>query len=104
MCQTRTLLGLAALALPLLSLAAPRSEEPARPVDAPAPGEYGTQRPGGAGDDPADVPRDLPGRSAKTARVRVIHTTDPALAGGSAYFMFREPWGGYQRGRGLCML
>src|SRR5437867_3757140 len=90
-------LALLLAASPLLSAAL------APPPAAPPPGEYGTQRPGGAGDDPADAPRDLTGRSVKTARVRMIHTTDPALAGGSAYFMFRDPWCGYQRGRELFM-
>src|SRR5438067_2397000 len=69
----------------------------------PAPGEYGTERPGGSGDDPVGQPRDLTGRSVKTPRVRLIHTTDPALAGGSAYFMFCDPWCGYQRGRELFL-
>src|SRR5436190_5790665 len=91
------LFSLAALALPLFSAAVARS------VDAPPPGEYGTERPGGAGDDPVDLPRDLSGRSVKTPRVRMRHTTDPALAGGSAYFMFADPWCGYQRGRELLL-
>jgi hypothetical protein len=93
----RTLVALAALALPFLSAAVARS------VNAPPPGEYGTERPGGAGDDPVDAPRDLSGRSVKTPRVRLPHTTDPALAGGSAYFMGRDPWCGYQRGRELFL-
>jgi hypothetical protein len=33
----------------------------------------------------------------------MIHTTDPDVAGGSAYFMFRDPWCGYQRGRELFL-
>jgi hypothetical protein len=97
MWHTRSVIALAALALPLLAATVARS------VDAPPPGEYGTERPGGAGDDPIDTPRDLTGRSVKTPRVRLSHTTDPSLAGGSAYFMQRDPWCGYQRGRELFL-
>jgi hypothetical protein len=97
MTQTRTLLALASLALPLLSVAAGHGPE------VPPAGEYGTERPGGIADDPVDTPRDLTGRSVKTARVRMIHTSDASLAGGSAYFMFRDPWCGYQRGRELFL-
>jgi hypothetical protein len=91
MSLTRGLLLLASVAVPLFSVAT-----------AP-PGEYGIERPGGAGDDPVEAPRDLTGRSVKTPRVRMIHTTDPALPGGSAYFMDRDPWCGYQRGRELFL-
>ena len=63
--SVRTLIGLFAIALPLFTAAVARS------VDAPPPGEYGTERPGGAGDDPVDLPRDLSGRSVKTPRVRI---------------------------------
>src|SRR5438445_11281818 len=103
MSYTRTRWGLAAAALPRLSIGAPRSEGPAPLPEVPPAGEYGTERPGGAGDDPVERPGDLTGRSVKTPRVRMLHTTDPRLAGGSAYFMFRDPWCGYQRGRELFL-
>jgi len=38
-----------------------------------------TERPGNSLDDPVLVPRDLTGLSIKTPRVRVVHTSDPAL-------------------------
>jgi cytochrome c553 len=60
-----------------------------------------TERPGTAADNPIDVPRDLSGLSLKAPRVRVVHTTDPALAGGSLYLQQVDPWLGYQWGRGL---
>lgn len=65
--------------------------------------EYRTERPGGSGDDPVTTPRDLSGRSVKTPRVRVLHSRDPRLAGTSAYFLFTDPWLGYQRGRELFL-
>jgi hypothetical protein len=60
-----------------------------------------TERPGGAGDDPIDLPRDLSGLSIKSPRVRCVHTTDPSLAGGSMYLQRVDPWLGYQLGRDL---
>ncbi len=60
-----------------------------------------TERPGCSFDHPIDVPRDLSGLSLKTPRVRVVHTTDPALAGGSMYLQQVDPWLGYAWGRGL---
>jgi hypothetical protein len=65
--------------------------------------DYRFERPGGAGDDPAWVNRDLSGRSVKCPRVRVIHSTDPARAGASAYFLQVDPWLGYARGRELFL-
>jgi hypothetical protein len=65
--------------------------------------EYRTERPGGGADDPIVAPRDLSGRSVKTPRVRIIHSRDPEKAGTSAWFLFRDPWVGYQRGRELFL-
>lgn len=65
--------------------------------------EYRTERPGGSGSDPVLEPRDLSGRSIKTARVRILHSVDSRQAGTSAYFLFRDPWLGYQRGRELFL-
>ena len=47
------------------------------------------------------MPRDLSGLSIKNPRVRVVHTTDPALEGGSMYLQQVDPWLGYQWGRSL---
>src|SRR5947209_3156494 len=60
-----------------------------------------TERPGRSRDNPADVPCDLSGLSIKTPRVRVVHTTDPNLEGGSMYLQQVDPWLGYQWGRNL---
>jgi hypothetical protein len=60
-----------------------------------------TERPGNSLDHPIDVPRDLSGLSIKNPRVRVVHTTDPYLAGGSMYLQQLDPWLGYQWGRSL---
>src|SRR5438105_1641971 len=59
------------------------------------------ERPGTSRDDPNEVPRDLTGLSIKNPRVRVVHTTDPAKAGGSLYLQQADPWLGYQWGRSL---
>src|SRR6516164_2545963 len=59
------------------------------------------ERPGCSFDNPIDMPRDLSGLSIKIPRVRVVHTTDPALAGGSMYLQQADPWLGYQWGRSL---
>jgi hypothetical protein len=59
------------------------------------------ERPGNSKDDPVDVPHDLSGCSIKNPRVRVVHTADPALAGGSLYLQQVDPWLGYQWGRSL---
>jgi hypothetical protein len=60
-----------------------------------------TERPGNSRDDPFEVPHDLSGLSIKTPRIRVVHTTDPWLAGGSMYLQQVDPWLGYQWGRNL---
>jgi hypothetical protein len=60
-----------------------------------------TERPGCSIDHPVDMPRDLSGLSIKNPRVRVVHTTDAALAGGSMYLQQVDPWIGYQWGRSL---
>jgi len=60
-----------------------------------------TERPGNSRDNPSDNPRDLSGLSIKNPRVRVVHTTDPALPGGSLYLQQVDPWLGYQWGRSL---
>src|SRR5687768_8137215 len=66
----------------------------------PAPAQL-AERPGNSTDDPIDTPHDLSGLSIKNPRVRVIHTTDPALPGGSMYLQQADPWLGYQMGRNL---
>jgi hypothetical protein len=60
-----------------------------------------SERPGNSRDNPIDVPRDLSGFSIKNPRVRVVHTTDPALEGGSMYLQQIDPWLGFQWGRSL---
>lgn len=60
-----------------------------------------SERPGGSLSNPIDVPRDLSGLSLKSPRIRVVHTTDPALEGGSMYLQAADPWLGYQWGRSL---
>ena len=60
-----------------------------------------TERPGCWRDDPDDMPRDLSGLSIKNPRIRVVHTTDPARAGGSMYLQQVDPWLGYQWGRSM---
>jgi len=60
-----------------------------------------TERPGNSLDDPVLVPRDLTGLSIKTPRVRVVHTSDPALEGGSMYLQEADPWLGYKWGHDL---
>jgi hypothetical protein len=52
-------------------------------------------------DNPIDTPRDLSGLSIKNPRVRVVHTTDPAKAGGSMYLQQVDPWLGYKWGWSL---
>jgi hypothetical protein len=60
-----------------------------------------TERPGCSVDHPIDAPRDLAGLSIKIPRIRVVHTTDPSLEGGSMYLQQVDPWLGYQWGRSL---
>src|SRR3954451_19962532 len=59
------------------------------------------ERPGNTLDNPIDRPRDLTGLSIKNPRIRIVHTADPALAGGSLYLQQADPWLGYQWGRSL---
>ncbi len=73
----------------------------ARPPEAPVRVTHSSERPGGSADDPADRPRDLSGRSVKTRRVRAVHAADPLLEGTTGYFIGRDPWLAYQRGREL---
>src|SRR5438876_6030182 len=67
------------------------------------PGVFGqlSERPGNSLDNPIDTPKDLSGLSIKNPRVRVVHTTDPWLEGGSMYLQQVDPWLGYQWGRSL---
>ena len=69
----------------------------------PAPAARGqlTERPGNSLDNPIDAPQDLSGLSIKNPRVRVVHTTDPKLPGGSMYLQQADPWLGFQMGRNL---
>src|SRR5260370_40821306 len=60
-----------------------------------------SERPGCSIDNPIDSPRDLSGCSIKNPRVRVVHTTDPKLAGGSMYLQQVDPWLGYMWGKSL---
>jgi hypothetical protein len=60
-----------------------------------------TERPGNSRSHPVEVPRDLSGLSIKNPRCRVVHTSDPALPGGSMYMQQTDPWLGYQWGRSL---
>ena len=57
------------------------------------------ERPDLASSDSAAV--DVSGRSIKNQRVRAIHTEDPDLLGGTAYFILRDPFLAYQLGRNL---
>src|SRR3954451_17142530 len=60
-----------------------------------------SERPGHSLDNPIDTPRDLSGLSIKNPRVRVVHTTNPDLAGGSMYLQQVDPWLGYMWGKSL---
>ena len=44
---------------------------------------------------------DVSGRSVKNPRVRAVHTTDPALEGGTAHLFAMDPFLAYQLGRNL---
>lgn len=59
------------------------------------------ERPGNSLDNPIDTPRDLSGCSIKNPRIRVVHTTDPKLRGGSMYLQQVDPWLGYKWGWSL---
>jgi hypothetical protein len=65
-----------------------------------APAQLG-ERPGNSLDNPIDVPHDLSGLSIKIPRIRVVHTTDPSLAGGSMYLQQVDPFLGYKWGWSL---
>src|SRR5947209_7184913 len=60
-----------------------------------------TERPGNSLDDPVEFPHDLSGLSIKIPRIRVVHTVNAALEGGSMYLQQVDPWLGYQWGRSL---
>jgi hypothetical protein len=60
-----------------------------------------SERPGNSLDNPVDMPRDLSGLSIKTPRIRVVHTTDPWLEGGSMYLQQVDPWLGWKWGKDL---
>src|SRR5438445_13821946 len=51
-----------------------------------------SERPGNSLDNPIDTPKDLSGLSIKNPRVRVVHTADPWLEGGSMYLQQVDPW------------
>jgi hypothetical protein len=59
------------------------------------------ERPECSFDNPIDMPRDLTGCSIKNPRIRVVHTTDPAKAGGSMYLQQVDPFLGYKWGWSL---
>jgi photosystem II stability/assembly factor-like uncharacterized protein/mono/diheme cytochrome c family protein len=59
-----------------------------------------SERPGASADTLLGA-KDVTGRSVKDPRVRVVHTDDPALAGGSRYLQDVDPWLAYQRGKNL---
>ncbi|MEO5657443.1 MAG: di-heme oxidoredictase family protein, partial [Nitrospiria bacterium] len=46
-------------------------------------------------------PKDVTGRSIKDRRVRVVHTDDPSVEGGSRFLQDVDPWLAYQRGKNL---
>ncbi len=60
-----------------------------------------SERSGHSLDNPIDTPRDLSGLSIKNPRIRVVHTTDPHLVGGSMYLQQIDPWLGYLWGKSL---
>src|SRR5439155_14820364 len=71
------------------------------PPEAPVKLYSSSERPGGSADDPIECPRDLTGRSVKTRRVRAIHGDD-TKPGTAAWFIAKDPWLAWQRGRELC--
>jgi hypothetical protein len=60
-----------------------------------------SERPGCSIDNPFAVPLDLTGCSIKNPRIRIVHTTDPLLEGGSMYLQEMDPWLGYMWGKSL---
>jgi len=86
--MTRSTVALAAIALSIsaaVPAAAQLSERPGLSTDV----------------DPLNLPKDLTGKSIKNRRIRIAHTTDPLIAGGSMYFQMIDPWLGYQLGRNM---
>ncbi len=65
----------------------------------PAAGQLG-ERPG-LSNDTSDGPMDFSGLSIKTPRVRVVHTTEPELVGGSMYLQTFDPFLAYKMGKDL---
>ncbi len=63
------------------------------------PTPYSTHRPGAAGADPLELPRDLTGRSVKTPRIRAVHGS--VVPGSSGWLIKNDPWLAYQMGRDL---
>ncbi|MEW6683912.1 MAG: di-heme oxidoredictase family protein [Nitrospirota bacterium] len=59
-----------------------------------------SERPGSSSDTSLGA-KDVTGKSVKDRRVRVVHTTDPSLEGGSRYLQDVDPWLAFQRGRNL---
>jgi hypothetical protein len=59
-----------------------------------------SERPG-TSTDTSRGPKDLSGASIKDQRVRVVHTTDAAIEGGSRYLQDVDPWLAFQRGKNL---
>lgn len=74
------------IAASLLALTAPTFAQFAERGDAPGSGSKAV---------------DISGRSVKNQRVRAVHTTDPNLQGGTAYFIQKDPFLAYQLGRNL---
>src|SRR5438105_5547240 len=71
------------------------------PGDPPAGRAQLSERPGNSLDDPDEFPHDISGLSIKIPRIRVVHTADSSLEGGSMYLQQADPWLGYQWGRYL---
>lgn len=58
------------------------------------------ERPGSSTDTSAG-PKDLTGLSVKTPRIRLVHTTDKTLMGGSMYFQAMDPFLAFKMGKDL---
>src|SRR5690606_14964122 len=54
-----------------------------------------SERPGYSLSPPIESPKDLSGLSIKNPRIRIVHTKDPKLDGGSMYLQQVDPWLGY---------
>ncbi len=59
-----------------------------------------SERPGTSTDTSLGA-KDVTGKSVKDRRVRVVHTGDPTLEGGSRYLLEADPWLAFQRGKNL---